>query len=98
MTRDPTCAKKRATIHPYYLDRSTVRPIEIEPMEIGIDRKSYFAKTADRRPIEDRIIQDRTITIGQRSLNLRYPRYSTHGETFQKNSNSTHPRLELIFM
>ena len=46
----------------YYLDRSTERPIEIEPMKIGIDRKSYFAKTADRRPIEDRIIQDRTIT------------------------------------
>ena len=44
------------------LDRSTMRPIEIEPMEIGIDRKSYFAKMVDRRPIEDRIIQDRTIT------------------------------------
>ena len=45
-----------------FLDRSTVRPIEIEPMEIGIDRKSYFAKTVDRRPIEDRIIANRTIT------------------------------------
>ena len=44
------------------LDRSTVRPIEIERMEIGIDRKSYFAKTVDRRPIEDRIIADWTIT------------------------------------
>ena len=42
-----------------------MRPIEIEPIEIGIDRKSYFAKTADRRPIEDRIIQDRTITKPQ---------------------------------
>ena len=50
------------------LDRSTVRPIEIERMEIGIDRKSYFAKTADRRPIEDRIIQDRTITKDKTAL------------------------------
>ena len=45
-----------------YLDQSTVRAIEIEPMEIEIDRKSYFAKTVDRRLIEDRIIADRTIT------------------------------------
>ena len=52
------------------LDRSTVRlieiePMEIEPMEIGIDRKLYFAKTVDRRPIEDRIFADRTITTRQ---------------------------------
>ena len=60
--------EKTSLTQPYYLDRSTVRPIEIEPMEIGIDRKSYFAKTTDRRPIEDRIIQDRTITKDKTAL------------------------------
>ena len=52
------------------IDRSIVRSIEIEPMKIGIDRKSYFAKTGDRRPIEDRIFPDRTITSADGIINI----------------------------